>query len=113
MTRLAQDYLLTGNELSGREAKRRLLSIVAWDPKGSTSLHHNDEVGTDNALWLDFDRDGYLDLYTGVLEPTQTGNLLYRNNRDGTFSDMTQEAGLNVALGTGEFQASRSDEPAW
>ncbi len=47
LTRLARDYLLTGNELSGREAKRRLMSIVAWDPAGSTSLHENDEVGTD------------------------------------------------------------------
>ncbi len=47
MTHLAQEYLLTGNELSGQEARRRLMSIVAWDPNGSTSLHHNDEVGTD------------------------------------------------------------------
>lgn len=47
MTTLGENYLLTGDELSGREAKRRLLSIVAWDPEGSTSLHHNDEVGTD------------------------------------------------------------------
>ena len=47
MSRLAENYLLTGDELSGREAKRRLLSIVAWDPEGSTNLHHNDEVGTD------------------------------------------------------------------
>jgi uncharacterized protein DUF4962/heparinase II/III-like protein len=47
LTQLAENYLLTGDELSGEEAKRRLLSIVAWDPDGSTSLEHNDEVGTD------------------------------------------------------------------
>lgn len=47
MSRLAEDYLLTGDELSGQEAKRRLLHIVAWNPRGSTQLSHNDEVGTD------------------------------------------------------------------
>jgi Domain of unknown function (DUF4962)/Heparinase II/III-like protein len=47
MSRLAEDYLLTGDDLSGQEAKRRLLHIVAWDPHGSTRLAHNDEVGTD------------------------------------------------------------------
>ncbi|NOY82919.1 MAG: DUF4962 domain-containing protein [Kiritimatiellaeota bacterium] len=47
MTRLAEAYLLIGNEKAGVEAKRRLLSIVAWDPAGSTKLRHNDEVGTE------------------------------------------------------------------
>ncbi|NOZ23529.1 MAG: DUF4962 domain-containing protein [Planctomycetes bacterium] len=47
MARLAQDYLLTGNKLSGLEAKRRLLHIIHWDPCGSTSLGHNDEPGTE------------------------------------------------------------------
>ncbi|MBI2301863.1 MAG: DUF4962 domain-containing protein [Armatimonadetes bacterium] len=47
MYRLAQDYLLTGNELSGQEARRRLLHIMAWDPRGSTSLGHNDEPATE------------------------------------------------------------------
>ncbi|MFA6564672.1 MAG: DUF4962 domain-containing protein [Verrucomicrobiia bacterium] len=47
MSRLAENYLLTGDELSGQEAKRRLLHIIAWEPRGSTRLSHNDEVGTD------------------------------------------------------------------
>ncbi len=47
LTALAQTYLLSGNRLAGSEAKRRLMSVVAWDPNGSTSLKHNDEVGTD------------------------------------------------------------------
>ena len=47
MVSLAQDYLLTGNELSGQEAKRRLLHIISWDPRGSTSLGHNDEPATE------------------------------------------------------------------
>jgi hypothetical protein len=38
----------------------------------------------------DFDSDGYLDLYVTALGP----NTLYRNNRDGTFSDVTWTAGV-------------------
>ncbi len=44
---LAENYLLTGDELSGQEAHRRLLHLVAWDPRGSTSLRNNDEAGTE------------------------------------------------------------------
>ncbi len=47
MTRLAEAYLLSGNEQAGQEARRRLMSIMAWDPEGSTRLRHNDEVGTE------------------------------------------------------------------
>ena len=47
MARLAEEYLLTGHEASGLEAKRRLLHIVAWDPRGSTGINHNDEPGTE------------------------------------------------------------------
>lgn len=38
----------------------------------------------------DFDNDGYLDLYVTAFGP----NTLYRNNRDGTFSDVTAAAGV-------------------
>ena len=38
----------------------------------------------------DFDNDGYLDLYVTAFGP----NTLYRNNRDGTFSDVTPSAGV-------------------
>ena len=47
MATLAQTYLLTGDDLSGQEAKRRLLHIVSWDPRGSTSIGHNDEPATE------------------------------------------------------------------
>ncbi len=44
---LAENYLLTGDALSGQEARRRLLHVVGWDPRGSTSLNHNDEPATE------------------------------------------------------------------
>jgi hypothetical protein len=51
------------------------------------------------AAFLDFDNDGWLDilLLTGSRfgdAPADASNRLYRNNRDGTFTDVTQAAGL-------------------
>jgi len=49
--------------------------------------------------FFDYDNDGWLDIF--VLNgsrlggaPRDTSNRLYRNNRDGTFADVTKEAGL-------------------
>jgi enediyne biosynthesis protein E4 len=49
-------------------------------------------------IWGDFDNDGYIDLYlvnykndNGKAEP----NILYRNNKNGTFTDVSSTSGLN------------------
>jgi enediyne biosynthesis protein E4 len=49
--------------------------------------------------FIDYDNDGWMDLF--VLSGTRLGgapegttNRLYKNNRDGTFTDVTQKAGL-------------------
>ena len=56
---------------------------------------------TDNAVWLDFDRDGHLDLFEQNLIDNAgpgVGNRLYRNQGNGTYSDVTEKAGLAVRV---------------
>jgi hypothetical protein len=57
------------------------------------------EVVGCGVAFLDYDNDGWLDLF--VLNGTRlegappgTTNRMYRNNRDGTFTDVTEKAGL-------------------
>ena len=81
-----------------------------------------------SAAWIDVDNDGWLDLFVthyfqwtfkenaddwcgerkpgyrtyctpDVFKPLP--NVIYRNNRDGTFTDVSEEAGLNQRLGKG------------
>jgi hypothetical protein len=43
--------------------------------------------------WIDYDNDGFQDLYF-VNGAPGTSNALYRNNKDGTFTDVTRAAGV-------------------
>lgn len=53
--------------------------------------------------WIDFDQDGLLDLYlvngaaTNVYRPAHlVRSALYRSNGDGTFTDVTEKAGVGA-----------------
>ncbi len=53
------------------------------------------------AAWLDYNNDGYLDLYLvnsaatkAYQPPDPLRSALYRNNGDGTFTDVTEKAGV-------------------
>ncbi|MEO5905970.1 MAG: VCBS repeat-containing protein, partial [Saprospiraceae bacterium] len=57
---------------------------------------------TQNAVWADFDLDGWLDLFIGYESMPEQGPLftypsvLYHNQRNGTFKEVSAAAGLNV-----------------
>jgi hypothetical protein len=54
------------------------------------------------AVWADYDNDGWLDLYVA---DDSSPNYLYKNNKDGTFSDVSFESGTGYS-GAGEEQGS-------
>src|SRR5437870_5948979 len=54
--------------------------------------------------WIDYDQDGLMDLFfvqsadTDIYKPTRPlRSALYRNNGDGTFTDVTEKAGVGGA----------------
>jgi hypothetical protein len=49
-----------------------------------------DRIGV-AAVWCDYDNDGYPDLY---VTSTRGGNVLFHNNGNGTFTDVTDKAGV-------------------
>jgi len=55
----------------------------------------NGQKASFQSVWIDIDLDGWPDLY--VINDFMPGNALYRNNGDGTFTDMAQEMGLLLA----------------
>ena len=57
-----------------------------------TSAGVNSTANSRGAAWGDYDNDGDLDLY---LANAGSGNLLYRNNSDGTFTDIGGSAGVD------------------
>ncbi len=87
--------------------------------------------------FLDYDRDGHLDLFVGnyidfdiktAPDPADAGcsykgitvacgppglegghNILYHNNGDGTFTDVSEKAGMNTAIGTYALSVAVAD----
>jgi hypothetical protein len=49
--------------------------------------------------WIDYDNDGFPDLYF-VNGAPGAANALYHNNKDGTFTDVTARAGVAANSGT-------------
>lgn len=102
-------------------------SDLAVTSKDAVTLLHNEHNGTfknvagsagikgacclAGVTFVDYDHDGDLDLYvanrSGSLSQHETGNSrMWRNNGDGTFTDVTEETGLggnsgaNSSIGT-------------
>ena len=56
----------------------------------TNSVVVNDVSDSEGRTWMDYDNDGYIDLFVCSLDPYK--NMLYRNNGDGTFTKITNSA---------------------
>jgi hypothetical protein len=90
------------------------MDVVIGGNDSSEALYHNNgdgtftdvtdaagltpKVNTQGLAWGDYDNDEFLDLYVSRGKQSglgELGNTLYRNNGNGTFSDVTLQAGVN------------------
>jgi enediyne biosynthesis protein E4 len=77
-------------------------SGITWvHTAGKSAEKHLPETSGAGCAFLDYDNDGWMDIYlvnSGKSDfytpPRPLRNALYRNNRDGTFTDVTEKAGV-------------------
>jgi enediyne biosynthesis protein E4 len=69
-----------------------LISPVIYGP--ADHKNYILEANGCGCAFLDYDNDGWMDIFMEETPPGAT-NRLYKNNRDGTFTDMTEKAGLH------------------
>lgn len=65
------------------------------DQRPTPGKHMVETLGS-GVAWIDYDNDGYPDLYF-INGAPGTPNALYHNNRDGTFTDVTERSGAEAA----------------
>lgn len=86
-----QQYLVPPSAFTSEEKVARFVDVA---PQAKLDL-----FGMAGGLIVDdFDNDGYFDVLTSSSDNCQPLRLMH-NNRDGTFSDRTQQAGLGDELG--------------
>ncbi|HKY32921.1 MAG TPA: FG-GAP-like repeat-containing protein [Candidatus Polarisedimenticolia bacterium] len=73
----------------------------------------DDRGSSFHTAWLDYDRDGWLDLIvSNGVYLDGSANRLYRNRGDGTFEDATHKAGLAESPGFGTIGVALGDYDA-
>ena len=91
-------------------------SSIRWAHDNAQSAeHYLPETLGPGCAFLDFDNDGWIDIYLVNSGPCDfwnpakpIGNALYKNNRDGTFTDVTAQAGVvggtfGMGVAVGDF----------
>jgi enediyne biosynthesis protein E4 len=95
-------FRLAGNSLSAFEEIPAKTSGITWvhDSGPSPDMYLPETTGA-GCAFLDYDNDGWMDIYLVNSGPCDfykprvpIRNALYRNNRDGTFTDVTEKAGV-------------------
>ena len=81
---------------NGPDANGNLTFTDQTHAAGLANIHYPTQVGA----WADYDNDGDVDLFIGNETTKQLTSpcQLFRNNGDGTFSDVAATAGVDVAV---------------
>src|SRR5258708_4634292 len=110
----ATSALLAASSLPAFEEILPAASGISWvHVSGQSPEMYLPETVGPGCAFLDYDNDGWMDIYlvnSGTCDfyqpPSPLRNALYRNNRDGTFTDVTLKAGapgnaygMGVAVG--------------
>lgn len=75
---------------------RNLGNGVFEDVAIDAGLRVDGRVDCKGSAWIDYDNDGFQDLFLDYL--TAEGSELYHNNRNGTFNEVTAPMGMNGPL---------------
>jgi hypothetical protein len=85
--------------------------------RGATPEHQLPETMGSGVAWLDYDNDGWMDLYVVQSGPfpengsPRAQDRLFHNNGDGTFTNVTAKAGLkDTAYGMGVVAADYDND---
>src|SRR3954470_11940240 len=107
--------LLLGAQTRGSRPAARPLFVDVTVKSGITFVHKSGaspekfmvETFGSGLAWIDYDNDGFPDLYF-VNGAPGASNALYHNNKDGTFTDVTQAAGVAAVGGGNQAAAAKS-----
>jgi tetratricopeptide (TPR) repeat protein len=104
------DLYISLNGWSGPMANRLFHNTGAHFEDVSEKSGANDGGSGFIAMWGDLDNDGWLDFVVanGVLKDGSVPQI-YRNNRDGTFTNVTKAAGLNEPASHGAIGVALGD----
>src|SRR5205085_11172946 len=98
-------YVTMGVVTEPTEGTTLIPSILYRNNGDGTFTDVTVETGTSNisgalgVTWGDYDNDGYLDLYVvNTIPGTTQPNRLFRNNGDGTFTDLAASAGVRAKI---------------
>jgi hypothetical protein len=97
-------YVTLGVESGGSPVGGQLPNILYHNNRDGTFTDVTTQTGTTNlagalgVTWEDYDNDGNLDLYVVNTQGQDVPNRLFRNNGDGTFTDVAAQAGVGAKL---------------